>query len=388
MKVNYADKGAERYVVGQVERFDQRNEMFKRAFWDPSVRDLGRKFYEGKVRPKAKPGYRLQDLALVNAAWQLENSFGKGVLGGGVGLYDWNGDGRFIFPRVSPGLKITIDEPTEVTQEIKKAARFLGASLVGVCELDRRWLYSYAYLLHKNGGHEVQKIEIPEEYKYAIVIAIEMDYQAIGCSPACPASAATGLGYSKMAFIAGLLAQYIRGLGYQAIPMGNDTACSIPLAIDAGLGELGRNGLLITPEFGPRVRLCKVFTDLPLAPDRPIEFGVWDFCLKCKRCAEECPSQAISPREPTERPLSISNRKGVLRWPLDAERCFAFWAARGIDCSNCIRVCPFNKPPGWLHSAVRWGVKNVRWLDSTFIRLDKLFGYGRKYSATRFWTHW
>jgi len=191
-----------------------------------------------------------------------------------------------------------------------------------------------------------------------------------------------------MAFIAGLLAQYIRGLGYQAIPMGNDTACSIPLAIDAGLGELGRNGLLITPEFGPRVRLCKVFTDLPLVPDRPIEFGVWDFCLKCKRCAEECPSQAIMRGEPTERPHSISNREGVLRWPIDAERCFAFWAAHGIDCSNCIRVCPFNKPPGWLHSAVRWGVKNARWLDSIFVGLDKLFGYGRKYSATKFWTHW
>ena len=388
MKVNYVDKGAERYIVGQVERFDQKNEMFKRAFWDPSVRDLGRKFYEGEVRPKAKPGYRLQDQALVNAAWHLENSFSKGVLGGGVGLYDWNWDGRFLFPRVPPGMKITVDDPAEVTQEVKKATRFLGASLVGVCELDRRWLYSYAYLLYENGGQEVRKIEIPEEYKYAIVIAIEMDYQAIGCSPACPASAATGLGYSKMAFIAGLLAQYIRGLGYQAIPMGNDTACSIPLAIDAGLGELGRNGLLITPEFGPRVRLCKVFTDLPLVPDRPIEFGVWDFCLKCKRCAEECPSQAIMRGEPTERPHSISNREGVLRWPIDAERCFAFWAAHGIDCSNCIRVCPFNKPPGWLHSAVRWGVKNARWLDSIFVGLDKLFGYGRKYSATKFWTHW
>jgi len=66
-------------------------------------------------------------------------------------------------------------------------------------------------------------------------VAVEMDFEAINCSPAHPASAATGAGYSRMAFTVGLLAQYIRGLGYQAIPCGNDTACSIPIAIDAGL---------------------------------------------------------------------------------------------------------------------------------------------------------
>ena len=71
-----------------------------------------------------------------------------------------------------------------------------------------------------------------------------------------------------------ILAEFIRILGYKAIPMGNDTSLSIPLAIDAGLGELGRHGLLITPEYGPCVRLCKVFTDLPLEPDKPIQFGV------------------------------------------------------------------------------------------------------------------
>jgi epoxyqueuosine reductase len=169
---------------------------------------------------------------------------------------------------------------------------------------------------------EYAPVEIPEECKYAIVTAVEMDYEALRTSPAYPQGAATGLGYSEEAFTAGLLAQFIRALGYKGIPQGNDTSNSIPLAIDAGLGELGRSGLLITPEFGPRIRVSKVFTDLPLFPDKPIEFGVWDFCRQCKKCA-------IMHGEPTEEIHNMSNRKGLLRWPINAEKCLAFWAAQG-----------------------------------------------------------
>ena len=385
MKANFVDKGASRYVVGKVERFDQKNEMFKRSFWDPKMMDLGRKFYREEVMPTDKPGYRLQDQALVNAAWRLEHSFAQGVKGGKRGLYAWEWDGKFSYPRAPSGLRISVDDPVKVTRELKRAATFFGASLIGVGELDRQWLYSYAYLIYGDDSEPVEKIEIPEESKYAIAIAIEMGYEDIRCSPAHPASAATGAGYSKMASTAGQVAQYIRGLGYQAIPCGNDTACSIPIAIDAGLGELGRNGLLITPDFGPRVRLAKVFTDLPLVPDRPIEFGVWDFCMRCQKCAENCPSGALMFREPREKPNNISNREGVLRWPVNAEKCLAFWAANGTDCSNCIRACPFNKPPGRLHDAVRWGVKNARWLDPFFVRMDDLFGYGKQVEAGKFW---
>ena len=94
-----------------------------------------------------------------------------------------------------------------------------------------------------------------------------MDAQAIVSSPAFRAGVATGVGYSRMAYAISCLAEFIRHLGYAAIPMGNDTALSIPLAVDSGLGELGRNGLLVTPQYGPCVRICKVFTDLPLATD-------------------------------------------------------------------------------------------------------------------------
>ena len=65
----YVERGAGRYVAGQIEAFDQKNEMFCRPFWDPAMLDLGKKFYMTEVPPKDKPGYRLHDQALVNAAW-------------------------------------------------------------------------------------------------------------------------------------------------------------------------------------------------------------------------------------------------------------------------------------------------------------------------------
>ncbi len=143
----------------------------------------------------------------MNAAWHLENTFAQGVAGGKMGMYAWEWSHVFEYPPVPAGLKINTENPAEVTHNLKKTATFFGAALVGVCKLERRWLYSSVF------PHEEQKSlpnALSDEYQYAVALAIEMDYTAIRCSPTSPASAATGLGYSKMAFIAGLLAHYIR----------------------------------------------------------------------------------------------------------------------------------------------------------------------------------
>jgi reductive dehalogenase len=223
-----------------------------------------------------------------------------------------------------------------MSAQIKETARIYGARLVGICELDHRWVYA----------RDVRgnPIEVSPAYKYAIVMAIAMDAASILRSPSFRAARATGVGYSRMAFAIACLAEFIRTLGYRAIPMGNDTALSIPLAIDAGLGELGRNGLLITPEYGPCVRLCKVFTDLPLEPDRPVEFGVARFCRACDRCSGGCSPGAIqTDREPSFRIACRSNNQGILRWAVDFEKCYAFWLENGASCANCIAMCPFTR---------------------------------------------
>lgn len=173
-------------------------------------------------------------------------------------------------------------------------------------------------------------------------MAVKMDSDEIITSPKFTACAETAFAYSQMTLCIACLSEFIRSLGYKAVPMGNDMALSIPLAIDAGLGELGRNGLLITPEYGPCVRICKIFTDLPLETDKPKKFGVADFCKKCKKCVDACEAKAIQiDDKPTFKTVCPSNNQGILRWAVNHDECYKFWIKNGGECSNCIAVCPF-----------------------------------------------
>jgi epoxyqueuosine reductase QueG len=116
-------------------------------------------------------------------------------------------------------------------------------------------------------------------------------------------------------------------------------------AVDAGLGEVGRSGYLMTKELGPRVRLSAVTTDLPLVPDKPVDMGVEDFCEICKKCAVCCPSQSIPMGEQAE-------VNGTLRWKLNAETCFDYWGKIGTDCNVCMRVCPWSHARTFPHKII------------------------------------
>lgn len=371
-------QGTSRYIVGDIQRFDQKNEMFKRPLWDENLMELGKQFYGLQNPNEERSGYDLLSQAFKNASYYVDICFAHGMFGGRYGLYAWESKPWGENPQPK-GIKADGNNPEFMSNVLKKAARFYGASLVGITQLDRRWLYSHHYYPKLSGFTEqIQPVELPEHCKYVIVLAYAGDYKTYKYSPDYISGAAVGKGYSDMAYTAGLVSQFIRLLGYEAIPMGNDTALSIPYAIDAGLGELGRNGILITPEYGPRVRLNKIFTDLPLAIDTPIDFGVWDFCKSCAKCARYCPGQAIPKGEATTQIHDISNRKGLMRWPVDAKRCFSFWARNGTACSNCIRSCPFNKPGNFLHTAVRSTVRHIPQLNSLWLWADDFFGYGKK----------
>jgi reductive dehalogenase len=355
--------------------------MYNRVRWDPTVTDIEEGIY-GILPPRGQDGYTLIDRALQNALWYVEMAFGHGHIVHGKDLYAWEKKPYSDCLRLPKGEKITGFDPKDMSQRIKKVAKLLGADLVGICELDLRWIYSHWYNLHTR---ESGLLEIPEQCRYAIAIATEMDYEMFRTSPTEIEGAATGMGYSRMAFVAGSLAHFIRDLGYTAIASGNDTGISIPIAIDAGLGELGRNGLLITPKFGPRVRICKVITDLPLIPDEPIELGVVEFCEICRNCAESCPAQAIQHGDRTAEALNVSNNSGVLKWLVDGEKCFRFWSRNHSCCGNCVRVCPFNKPDTMLHRVLRRLVKDLPQLNKFFRRTDSLFGYGRQVKAEDWW---
>ena len=90
----------------------------------------------------------------------------------------------------------------------------------------------------------------------------------------------------------------------------------VPLAVDAGLGEMGRLGYLLTKKLEPRVRLGAVTTTLPLLPDRPVDIGVADFYRICKKCATCCPSASMSASScSTPSASSPSSNAGLVIWP-------------------------------------------------------------------------
>jgi len=312
----------------RIRRFNSKQVVFDRITRDSSWKGY-MCMYDEKVPnivSEGKPGYSRPDFALAYASWIVHDAFKGG--------FSWKKVKLYRNPVATIGIDWTktryeADEPYKMSSHIKRAAKLFGASQVGICKLNRDWIYADA--------------DIPEKFENVIVFAVEMDADGIAASPAVLAAAATGIGYSKMAFILALMGEFIRNLGYEALQCGNDTALSIPLAIDAGLGELGRNGLLITPKYGPRVRLCKIFTDIPLKSDRSIEFGVKEFCKKCRLCAENCEAHAISmDDEPSFEVVCRSNNPGALKWYVDAEQCYLYWCKNGIDCSTCIKVCPYN----------------------------------------------
>jgi len=148
------------------------------------------------------------------------------------------------------------------------------------------------------------------------------------------------------------------------------------VARDAGLGEIGRMGLLMTPKLGPRVRLAVVTTNAPLQENKTrLDTSVIDFCALCKKCATACPSQSI-PHE------GRSQIEGALRWQIHSETCFTYWATIGTDCGKCMQVCPYSHPNNALHNSIRWGIGNNWLFRRLALAFDNLF-YGKHHGSQK-----
>ncbi len=368
--VSDAEAGIE--IGNDFEPFSQINDMFTRAFWDKKVRSKKTDaFFSGHrvaANPRKAEGFRQRDLALRNAAWAVSNVIS------GRGMKEGKREG-FQAPieeggPVSPD-KLEIEDLATHSKEIKSIARLFGADLVGVSEIDTRWHYSKRV---DTRDYSEADNELPEGLTSVIVMGHAMDHDLVATYPSALAGAATGMEYSHETASVVQLVTYIRNLGYNAVGSMNDTALVIPYAIKAGLGEYGRNQMLITPEFGPRVRFSKIFTDMPLVHDRPKQLGVREFCNSCTKCADACPPKALPYGPPDAVSGNPSTIKGVKKWSADCEKCFGYWAAMGTDCAICMRVCPFNRAyDGWkdrlflklAHSRFR---KVALWLDDKSTR--------------------
>ena len=258
--------------------------------------------------------------------------------------------------------------PTQITAYVKDLVRFWGACKVGVTELRPYHLYS-----HKGMPPEVCGVEVEQQHRFAIALAVEGDPRLLSTGPEASLTMDTGRTYLESSHIAVQLAIFIRCLGYPATAHIMDRYSLVgPLvARDAGLGDIGRSGVLLTPDFGPRVRLSFVTTDLPLEPDVwRSDTSVLDFCTICHKCAENCPTHSV----PTEGREMID---GALRWRIDPETCFHHWVRLGTDCSRCLAVCPHAHPSTTMHNLVRWANRRSGAARRVTLFLDDLF-YGRK----------
>lgn len=362
------------------DRFDQKNEMFKRPYWDDELRPMALRFAtESPYRDK--PGWSKAEFLIRAGAWHLEHGEAMGNSQSNHGLYSWDGISGKMSRFAETGESVAAD-PGEMSALVKQAAGVYGADLVGIAPVHPSWIYSHEFNL-LNRRH--YPLELPAGCTSAIVMAVAMDYDLIRSSNMVVQGMATGNGYSRMAFTASSMAAFVRGLGYRAIPCGNDTALSVPLALAAGLGEWSRMGLLVTRQYGPRVRLCKVFTDLPLSHDSYRPFGVVEFCKTCKTCAKMCPSQAIPHGEMTLTGHNASNHSGIKKWYVNCEKCFGYWSRRRTDCTTCVRVCPFNKRQGKIHDFTRWLIKAESGsINQVVLWGEKLMGYEHPYPLGRF----
>jgi reductive dehalogenase len=374
-------RGSSGYVVGDVQRFDERKVVFSRVRYQPGMKEYDQFYAENpelfdRDEKRRAKGFVLGTFGSIDAPHEKPNVAAM------IGLRYFGaqmGSPEVVRPVQAPFFKghrevMSLEKGAEL---VKGYARHLGADLVGIARLDPRWVYSHVGTIQRDGWDHGEADwskwgqEIRIEHKYVIVFAEEMDREMIDSSPHTPCFVESMKNYAKGAFISTQLSAYIANLGYSATAnhVHHYELILPPLAADAGLGEVGRLGYLMTREFGPRVRLSAVTTDMELAVDKPVDIGVEDFCRICRKCAETCPSQSIPAA------VDMTEENGMLRWKLDADSCFGYWGKIGTDCCICMRVCPWSHARTWPHKLIVWWIARNRWARRLFNRMDDIF-YG------------
>lgn len=257
-------------------------------------------------------------------------------------------------------------DPARMSAFLKRWSKKLGARSTGITELKEYHLYSTIGRGQRYGE------PVTLDHEFAIALTVEMEKVLLDRAPLGPTAMESAQQYLNSGGIAVQLVETIRHLGYSArahIDGSYRVVCPL-VARDAGLGEIGRMGLLMTPELGPRVRIAVVTTDMPLVVDqRARDTTMIDFCRRCLKCADACPSKAIQFEDQQE-------IDGAWRWQINSEACFTYWCTVGTDCAICMRVCPYSHPDNFLHNTVRAGIRRSVLFREFALKMDDFF-YGR-----------
>ena len=250
------------------------------------------------------------------------------------------------------------DTPENASHMLGNALRLMGALTVGFVELDenrRKLIYRSEEKKDRVidfedlavGYEEERRLVIPYQAKWVIVYSIRMSNEGLAQAPSLLSRASTMQAYTRLYTIYNQLHELIRALGYHSYGATNMNGFG-PYAAFAelgGLGESSRLDCIITPEYGPMVRLAAMATDLPLAPTRPISFGVKEYCRKCRICAAACPVRSISfDEEPTWQVRGEWSNPGHKAYFRDSLACRDYFFRSGSNCGICFSRCPFSEP--------------------------------------------
>jgi reductive dehalogenase len=281
--------------------------------------------------------------------------------------------------KVNP-YKTPVPDPAAMSRHIERVGKAFGADIVGIGRSHPALLYAGGSL-HDTGlltetveGPSESPAELCRKYPYVIVTPVAWDYHLGQAHRHHIGDAAYDTTLMQTVLVLTALQAYIRELGYTAI-RGKVNPQAAALA--GGVGELGRNGLIISEKFGARIHLSDaILTDLPLEPKKPIDLGVEDFCKICRKCAETCPTNSIS-FEPNKQLFN-----GVEKYKIKWETCYKlrplvvdYWQI----CLTCSTVCPYTKPNVW------WRTLAVETLRHTPIPMRPLLVRSLKWIDDQVW---
>jgi reductive dehalogenase len=342
-------------------RFDERDIMFSRKELIPGS-DKYNSYY--KAHPeleekdnlfRAEPGLLSKDAAYYNRkAFNRADKYFREI--------------KDLHPLITgkPNHIKASTDPLELSLQIKNLAKELGALDVGITKVMPYHFYS----IKGRGPEYGRKIEIIHDF--AIAFTVEMNYEMVMAAPKASIVMESARQYLSSAKIAVEIAQHIHNLGFNArahIDGNYQVICPL-VAWDAGLGELGRMGLLMTPGHGPRVRIGVITTDMVLIPDHyQKQESVLDFCRMCEKCADCCPGNSIPHGDPEK-------IDGVRRWKINSESCFTIWCKVGTDCGRCMSVCPYAHKNNFIHNLIRKGIGRSKPFRYIALKLDDFF-YGK-----------
>lgn len=212
--------------------------------------------------------------------------------------------------------------------EVKQLAMQLGADLVGIAP-------EKAFAVAPP-GHRPQ--DFLKAARSVIVIAVALPHAALESAPSREYSASYMSANNELNRIAFRLAKFLQENGHRAVQV----PASPPYALKrmrgdishrhagelAGLGVFGKNGLLLSPKYGARMRLVSVITDAILTPDKRLET---DFCMDCDKCIRACPAKALKGGRRVDK-KACDNQHLRMGKKLD----LSDWEQ---VCGVCIRVC-------------------------------------------------